>query len=466
LDDYLRAGGTWPALLETATTPPEWCEVLSQMLESCVFVYGTNHTHVYHTENFSRKSLDDFHQTHRSRVRRLESGKAVPISKIWEFHDQRVAVENYCMNPLLPKGVVGRMYNLWEPYEDFGDEYDGTVLADWQRFVEGLFGDYWRWVACWVGHMLERPEEPCTQAVMLVTGVQGIGKSLFGDIVRDITRPHSLECSVERMFSKFNVEMEGKVFIMVNELDVKFSVREGQLNDLLTAETVSVEQKGKDPIILPNLRRWYLTTNSASPCRLSHGQRRVLVVSPPRVGADTRGEWGQWVGGRVASLRRNRGALAAIALWFRDALRSWEEEKGRWDSKAPVPETAEAEELANASLTHTQILAIHALDHIKEVGAGALSGVRRKTDAKMVGDLVMRIKNEGGWLVCQKIVKVNGVVQAYTVFERRDPREALLYNANRTIKSNLEADYVRKLDEDLWTSVFALKTTMLAAGRG
>jgi hypothetical protein len=405
--------------------------------------------------------VDDFHMGHVEKIRRGEDGKkGTLISRLWLHHPDRQTVEDYVMNPLLPKGVTpgGNYLNLWEPFPTWGASAwpSDEIVSGWERFMAGLFGEHWEWVAAWVGHMLERPEEKCTQAVMLVTSVQGIGKSLFGDIVRDIMGVHGLECGVARMFSKFNAEMEGRVFVMVNELDVKFSAREGELNELLTTENVYVEQKGKDVMVFPNLRRWYLTTNSASPCRLSRGQRRVLVISPPRVSADTRGEWGRWVGGEVASWRRDPGALGALAAWFRERYLAVSSE---WDPTAPVPETVAGDELALASRTSVQVLADHALEWIEEKGMGAIAPVRKKTDAKLVGEIILRVRAAGG-LVCQKVVKLDGKAVAYSTFEWRDGREPLEHAANRTIKSALSAEQVRELDEDLWSAIFGLKTQL------
>jgi hypothetical protein len=426
LDDYLRGGGDWAGLLGTASPAPEWCSQLAGLLESCVYVVGTNHTHVYNLENRSRKSPTDFHDTHieKKRLVQNQDGKSQskPISRIWIEHPGRVTVSDYTLDPKLPFGVRGGRMNLWEGYPVFKlgtADKTARVQAEWQRFMEGLFGEHWRWVGLWTGHMLNRPWERCTQAVMLVTMVQGIGKSLYGDVVRDLTGRHGLECSASRMFGGFNSDMEAKTFVMVNELDVKFSAKEGQLNDLLTEEVVKIEQKGKDVIELPNLRRWYMTTNTSSPCRLSRGQRRILVINPPRVVGDTRGEWGLWVGGVLAKFRRDSESLAAIRLWF-DEL--WYGEgnggEGVWDATLPVPHTQEADDLAEASMTTNQILAADMLEYIRasDGGWGAAHPNTRKGNVKAFGDLTALVKAHGGF-VGQKVVRDNGVLYAYTIYD-------------------------------------------------
>lgn len=423
LDDYLIDGGTWEELINTAHEPPEWCALLDELMRTCVFVVGTDKTHIYNLVDGSRKLVGDFHQANISKRRIDRSNpdkppKVVQISNTWLEHRNRPTALTYELNPRYPFGLREDMINLWRGYPEFklGSRLKTEqVQGEWQKFMEGLFGEQWEWVATWAAHMLNRPEERCSQAVMLLTKVQGIGKSLFGDILRDLTGVHGLECSSARMFDKFNASMEAKTFVMVNELDVKFNAKEGQLNDLLTEETVSVEPKGKDVFTLANLRRWYLTTNSASPCRLSAGQRRVLVVEPPRVHADTRGEWGDWIRDEIAGFRKDTEALAALRLWF-DKI--WADYGEGWDSTAPVPRTEAADQLAEASMTTNQILAESLIRDMKNLDGqwGAIHPDLKRLNNTVWGEVMQSVKATGGY-VGEKKVKEGGVEVYFTIYD-------------------------------------------------
>lgn len=455
LDDYLEAGGTWASLLKTATPAPEWCALLSEMLDESAYVIGTNHVHVYNLRNQSRKAPSDFHDTHveKKRLTVNEAGKPVirQISKIWMEHPARITVEQYTLNPRMPFGIVhypdGRAdINLWKGYPHFeAGSADKTfrVQDTWQKFMEGLFGEYWKWVGLWTGHALNRPWERTNQAVMLLTMVQGIGKSLFGDIVRDLCGDHGLESSVSGMFDKFNADMEAKIFVMVNELDVKFNSKEGQLNDLLSADKMEVEQKGKDKIKLPNLRRWYMTTNTSSPCRLSKEQRRVLVITPPRVMDDTRGEWGAWVNAVVAAFRRDTEALAAIRQWFNQLWLA--EGEGMWDPTAPVPITEAALSVAEASMTDNQIIAQDLYEVIcgMEDGWGAIHPDYKKINAKVWGEVSALVQAHGGH-VSQKTIKEDGVAKSYTIYDSAGRVERVQKTANGGYIAKVESDVARE----------------------
>lgn len=369
LDDYLLRSAegadrveAWKVLLLTGSAPPEWSADLAALLEDNVYVIGTNHTHVYGLTHGYRKSPEDLDKAHieKRRVSATAEGKTKveQLTKIWATHANRLTAIGYTLNPRLPFGFVeenGRpVINLWRGFPDWPacpPDKAQQVAADWERFVDGLFGKHRQWVTNWTAHMLAKPWERTTQAIMLTTDVQGIGKSLYGAFLRALVGEHGVELKAGRMFDKFNGVQEGRVFLQVDELDVKFSKKEGDLNDAISEEVQLIEPKNKDPIELPNLKRYYLTTNSNSPCRLSVGQRRVMVIHPPRYACDTRGEWGQWVSDVVAAYLEDEEALGAICNWF---IGQFDES---WKPKAPVPQTEEGLELERSSGTAVQRVA-------------------------------------------------------------------------------------------------------------
>jgi hypothetical protein len=132
-----------------------------------------------------------------------------------------------------------------------------------------------------------------------------------------------------------------------------------------------------------------------------------------------------------------------------------EEQHGRWDPTAPVPETVAGDELALASRTGVQVLADEALEWILEKGFGAIAPVRKKTDAKLVGEIILRCR-AAGMIVASKVVKIGGRAVRYTTFEQvtNNPFEK---DSSGCFKSHLEAETVKLLDEDLWGALLPLK---------
>ena len=407
LDDYLLSGGTLDFLASTAKVPPPHCEMLSELLEKCIYVVGTDHTHVYNLDDGSRKGVGDFHDAHVNKTRVVPVPDAAPkiekLSRVWLLHKLRQTAKTYTLDPSCGRGLVGDKINLWVPYPSFPEVTEG-VEEEWQKFMEGLFGEHWRWVGAWVGHMLNRPEEKAHQAVMLVTSVRGVGKSLFSEIVGKLVGDHGLECKPEEVLDKFNKGMEGATWVAIHELELSSGLSEGQVNNLITSERYKVEGKGRDAMFLPDLRRWYMTTNASVPMRMSKGQRRILIIFPPRIHADTRGEWGRWVGSELAGYKRNPGALGAIRLWFDTCLEDWEKEFGAWNPTAPVPLTEAGEEAAEASMTVNQILRDAAISWMEEHGGmGLLMPEHRQLLAKVSASIGQEVRSRGGAVLRHRI---------------------------------------------------------------
>lgn len=429
LDDYLRAGLDPGALLNTRADPEPWCKDLAELLENCVYVVGMDHTHIYSFDDGSRKSPSDFHHSCKAMKRWVkQEGKPPRVSRIseeWIEHPRRKTAKKYILDPRLPFGVTtpkeGKIgdINLWTPYPEWpiADESRAEyVRREWQKFMEGLFSEHWKWVASWVAHMLNRPWEKTTQAVMLVTKVEGIGKSLFGEFIAKLTGDHGLALNAERIFNQFNASQEGKIWIVVNELDQKFDSKQGQMNDLITMETLEIEPKGKDVMIFPNYRRWYFTTNSATPCRLPPKQRRILVINPPQLASDTHGEWGDWVRETVSQFKKNDTDLGVIREWF-DQI--WEEIGMKWDSTKPVPITEAGEDLAAASMTTTQMKAHNLLEMLEEnEGIGSVHPSIKRTFHTVFGELSAMIRAKyGSGRILNKMVKIEGSLKQFTVYD-------------------------------------------------
>lgn len=464
LDDYLNAGGSLNDLAGGAAAPPEWCEDLAWLLENCVYVTGTNNTHIYNLEDGSRKSVEDFHQAHIKKTR-VVSEKVQQLSRVWQRDPNSLEAQKYVLDPTRAFGVVGSnpsLINLWRPYPEFLENPTTTTLPDgsvvsvsvaWQHFMEGLFGEYWEWVACWTAHILLRPEEKCCQAVMVGTKVRGIGKSLFGEIVIKLCGVHGLEGRPEQIFDRFNSEMEARTFVLVNELDALFSAKESQFNNLTTSEEYQVEFKCRDKIFIADLRRWYMTFNAAVAMRLTAGQRRFMIVSPPRVEADTRGPWGEWVRTVVSKWKRDPAALGEIRSCLEEVLQRCEERDGRWDPTAPVPETEEGGEMAEASMTGNQILAAEAIKWIKENdGLGAAHPHRVRLKKKAFQEIITSVRAIGG-TVGKKTVKEDGKTHDYYVFSiGRDATEWTKTDKRET-KSLLEPEAVKSAAIGMWSYI-------------
>lgn len=386
----------------------------SEWASPWVHIRGANKTVIQNLETDAIKLPSDFNTSYNEKVLKVGTNrdgtpKLLKYTTKWLADPERKRVGKPVFDPTLPTGFVpyaadsppdpynNGQLNLWPGIPDYstlayaaGTREARRVRRSWGLFWRGLFGEHWLWVALWVAHMLHYPEQRTSQAVMLTTSVEGIGKSLAGEFIiallravgdsADSGKGLGMSYDTSRLGLHFNALMEAKIFIMVNELSAKFNNQEGQIRDMITADEYLVERKNHDAFSVINRRRFYFTTNSSSPIRMGKGQRRILIITPPRTYGDTRGRWGRWIGTRIADLKKDPKALGTIRQWF-DEL--WAEHgEGRWNPAAPVPLTQEGEDIADGSDTTNGSVAKAMTQWVKEQGWAAVGSdelLRHKT---------------------------------------------------------------------------------------
>lgn len=381
-----------------------------------VHVVGTNVTHVYHLLNKSRKVGGSFHDAYGHLKVQVPDAdgmlKSVPRTKVWITSPTRQRADDYLFDPRKPTGFIppqkphdiGEL-NIWPGMATHAAYPAGSrerfrVNRSWNRYMRKLFGVHWRWVALWVGHMLNRPWESTSQAVMLLTSVQGIGKSLFGEmVIQMLGNDLGLEVEAKEIGAHFNALLAGKIFGNVNELDAKFDTKESVLNDMITNPKNKITFKGVDTTEFDNLMRYYFSTNSSSPCRMSPKQRRILVIEPEFSHADTRGRWGAaFVAKRIAGFKRDPLALGVIREWFDDFWFNSGEGEGVWDSHAPVPVTAAGEDAAIASMTECDTIAQLVFERMEDSDSKwlAVTSSTRSSNKNEWSKLAQMVKGAGG----------------------------------------------------------------------
>jgi len=192
----------------------------------------------------------------------------------------------------------------------------------------------------------------------------GIGKSLLGEIIgHQVGEANYAETDTDRLASKFNAHLESKSWILINELNIKYTAKEGWIKNLITRELNEIEHKGGGVYSVPNLRRYMMNSNLAAAMRLGKGNRRVWVCRPS-LNDDELGEWKAWLEREV------------LVPWHRDrdcwlaSCREWLEEVdiSSYDSMADVINGEAAQDLIDASMTAVESAAISLIDQWEASG--------------------------------------------------------------------------------------------------
>lgn len=406
IDDWIDAGGDIDELLGSADLAIEDAHMARLLREYAVYMGGKPHVvRLSDGTPFKRGEFTEVIEA--SAIRRMPRPKGgyteVRVAEEWIKSPNRYEIDRYVFKPNDEGGysAQSREYNIWggfptwEPVgeSDEDKEQYSRVVDVWRRFIGRLFGEHTDYFEQWVAHMLQRPGEKTTIAVILASVLNGVGKSLLGEIIRGLVgRDGSVAVELDRLKSNFNKVLERKLFIQMDEAEGTFSGLESKLKDLISADTVVVEPKGFDAYVVDNYARLYLTSNSTRPIRLDSENRRMLVIVPDLTVADAKGEWGIWVRDVAAKLLKSELGMRCLSHRLRRV------DLTGWNPCARVPVTAAMLDMIESGRTKSSSVVDGLFEALSEdEGWGwVITGELTRQDAKVWGDLVGLVKANGG----------------------------------------------------------------------
>lgn len=299
LDDYFRMGGGGPTLIKYLEEPPEGCEILAEMISRYVIVtlpkpviWDSATGYSYTFQNFrdiTSNKWEDVDTKSGGRMRKYKS------KEFLEKKDGLRATE-FVMDPSVPYGLNGEKINTWIQFKDWMEvDTSERHMKAFARLLHTMAGEFPKQIEQWIAHYITRPWERTTQAVLISTDLQGIGKSLLGEIIGAIVGSDNYaEVDVEGLEGKFNAHLESRTWILINELSARFTAKEGWMKNLITREYNQVEHKQGASYWSNNLRRYMMNSNDAAAMKLGAENRRVWVCSPS-LNTMTAVEWKEWL---------------------------------------------------------------------------------------------------------------------------------------------------------------------------
>jgi len=360
LDDYFDAGGTWDALMETKSEPTMEPQ-LSGLMSKYAICLGSK-PHVLNLSTLAKYTMGEFENTVEVNKVVFVDKKPQSVARQFKMHKGRPEFDEYDFDPVHESGLdqERRRYNTWPgfgatPARD--EELEGVYL----QFMKKMCGEHYDYIMSWFAHMVQKPWEKTTIALLSMNDVNGAGKSMLGEIHGEILgNGLYLNEGLHRVLSEqFNAQLANRLFVQCDESEQFYKGSEGLLKDIISNETITIEGKGRDAIRQRNLMRIFITTNSDHPLRLDSNNRRIFVWRPPVSTAEARGEWGSWIGTVVKRLKSTEEGRSAV-MW---TLMNWD--LGNvggagtgvvWNPTAPVKITEEMQELADASPTKNETL--------------------------------------------------------------------------------------------------------------
>lgn len=202
-------------------------------------------------------------------------------------------------------------------------------------------------------------------ALLLVSKVQGVGKSTLAVILRELLGPHNCSMTTAREItqSPFNSWIGGKRLVVVDEVYAGHSAElANTIKPIITGDKVPVNRKFKEPYEVSNHAHFLLMSNSRLPLFLEEEDRRWLIpeVTEAKKPDDYWSDLHRWL--------RN-GGYGIIAHWAECFVRAKKRGAARTGSHAPGTEAKARMIEASRSGAEKQLRELS--EYLIAIGSGA-----------------------------------------------------------------------------------------------
>jgi hypothetical protein len=205
----------------------------------------------------------------------------------WLTNPDRLLLEDIVIEPDLPPLAVvdntnGPVFNQWPGFatRPSTEGSDDLIVAYIRDVVCGGNLEYFEWLMEWLAGMVQEPARLPGTAVVLRGGV-GVGKTTLTDIMRMLVGPRLslVDDKPGRLVGVFNASLEGKVLVGAEEAFFAGDRSTyGALKNLVTAGTLTVEEKHEKARPVRNMAHIIMTTNEHWAVPASESERRFTVL--------------------------------------------------------------------------------------------------------------------------------------------------------------------------------------------
>jgi len=204
-------------------------------------------------------------------------------AKLWFKSPRARRYEGIAFDPSC--SIPDNWYNFFRGFAVKAEDGKG---GKWNLFREHVLNNICHgdekllhWILAWAIDPRKHPQSAPPGTAIAVHGMQGTGKTFFADTLSMIGAPYKFVASKpEHVAGHFNAHLKETIFLMAEESTFAGDKRiHNVLKSMITSDTLSIEQKGKDVITIPNYIRLIITTNHDHVIPAERGERRFLVLN-------------------------------------------------------------------------------------------------------------------------------------------------------------------------------------------
>lgn len=225
-----------------------------------------------------------------SNIEIITNNKKKPTEKINTFkywQDNETAVLHFkgvTFDPNEPEFTSDNKWNIWNAKKPWGvipKKGDASPVLDHIRNV-WCNNDMtvYHWVMMFLADIFQNPGNKPHCAIVLIGG-QGTGKSIVVEkgLSRLLGKMYGASADREAITGKFNKQLGTALLWMAEEaLFAGDKQSMNKLKDRISRETIDLEPKYMDKIMVPNFTRYIFSSNQDHALHLEHGDRRFLIL--------------------------------------------------------------------------------------------------------------------------------------------------------------------------------------------
>lgn len=276
--------------------------------------------------------------------------KKVQTAKIWLTHPYAQRYDDVLFRPAQGQTVEedGKTaFNLWQGYTS--EPGDVEPFLELTKFLfSRVRGEAAELPLKLLAYKAQHPGEKVPLAIILI-GLQGCGKSLWSECIRDAFAPYSVELPSSALLEEHQGWLEKTLIAVINEAKAKdMFLGAERLRSLVSDERQNMNEKYRVARQVRNYTTFIITANSRAAGSFSGDDRRNIVIDCPS--------------------KREKAFYSRVAAWKKaggpkrlmDYLLTMD--LGEWTPPVEAPMTAEKHMAFMEGLTPVQVVAAKALE--------------------------------------------------------------------------------------------------------
>lgn len=188
----------------------------------------------------------------------------------------------------------------------------------------------YRWVLCWLACRFRKPHEKPATALVFISEVQGVGKSTFADkILKGLFTQYYRQLDQNALESRFNSSLLFALITVFEEIspsDERMNVI-GKLKNMITAETIMVEKKGRDAQEFRDFNAYVINSNDVRSIPTESNDRRFMAMH-------CTSKYSEEAHGRLMA-EIEKGGLSVFAEFLYALNLMYEDDDGKWREFTP-----------------------------------------------------------------------------------------------------------------------------------